>query len=158
MMPLSASEFSEEKVKAALLYSISKFTTWPASSFESDTAPLTICVVSQPFDHLQKKKSKGRSIRVISVLSAPIAKQGCHILFVPKSAQSSWRNQLKFVQGQPILLASDIPDFSNDGGMVEFKLVGKSMKILINTAAVMDSGITLSARLLKLATIVKTSK
>lgn len=152
--PVLAADFSEEKVKAALLYSISKFTTWPEAVFADETAALTICVFGKPFDTLNKKKSKGRPIRVVSLQQGRVADQGCHILFVSRGANASWRERLNFGHGHPILTVSDMSGFSQQGGMIEFKKVGQSMKLLINVATIKRSGVVLSARLLKLATIV----
>jgi hypothetical protein len=53
------------------------------------------------------------------------------------------------------LTVSDIPSFTNSGGMIGFELIDNRVRFDVNLAAAEKAGLTLSSQLLKVATDVK---
>jgi hypothetical protein len=54
-----------------------------------------------------------------------------------------------------VLTVSDIPDFTNSGGMIQFVLLENKVRFQVNLTAAETAGLTLSSQLLKVATSVK---
>ena len=54
-----------------------------------------------------------------------------------------------------VLTVSDMPQFAQRGGMIQFVLEGKKVRFEVNLTAVERAGLTLSSELLKVATTVK---
>ena len=54
-----------------------------------------------------------------------------------------------------VLTVSDMPQFSQRGGMIQFVLEGKKVRFEVNLTAVQRAGLTLSSELLKVATTVR---
>jgi hypothetical protein len=55
------------------------------------------------------------------------------------------------------LTVSDIPQFSQRGGMIQFVLVGNKLRFEVNLANAQAAGLTLSSDLLKVAVTVRKS-
>jgi hypothetical protein len=56
---------------------------------------------------------------------------------------------------EAVLTVSDMPQFSQRGGMIQFVLEGKKVRFEVNLTAVQRAGLTLSSELLKVATTVR---
>ncbi len=61
------------------------------------------------------------------------------------------------LNGSSVLTVSDMPQFSRQGGMVQFILDGSRVRFEINLASAERAGLTLSSELLKLAVNVRKS-
>jgi hypothetical protein len=55
-----------------------------------------------------------------------------------------------------VLTVSDIPQFCQRGGMIQFVLQGDRVRFEVNLAAAQHAGLSLSSELLKVATTVRT--
>lgn len=153
--PATAADVSADKVKSALIFSVTKFTDWPETSFDGASSPVRVCTLEKRFVNLRGKKTKGRTIKVLVVKLSEVTAQRCHALFLSTPSTDKLEKLINAIQQQPILTVSDTHGFAAKGGMVELRLVDGSMKLFINHQAVQRSGVSLSARLLKLSTIVK---
>ncbi len=56
-----------------------------------------------------------------------------------------------------VLTVSDIPQFSQRGGMIQFVVVGNKVRFEVNLTSAQDAGLTLSSDLLKVAVAVRKS-
>jgi hypothetical protein len=150
----------EYQVKAAYLYNLTKFTDWPASAFASNTAPMVIGVVGEdPFGKTMDDAFRGEIVRdhplVVKRLRRDEDLRSCHVLFISYSEKERLPELLEKLKGSPVLTVSDAGDFVERGGMVNFFLVQKTVKMEINQAAVEEASLQISAKLLKLARIAK---
>jgi hypothetical protein len=151
---------SEYQVKAAFLYNFTKFAVWPPSAFQSATAPLVIGILGQdPFgqtmDDVVRGETVGERPLVVKRLSSDNNLRACHLLFISHSEKERLSAVLSQLEGSPVLSVSEIDGFASQGGMVNLLLANKTVKMEINQAAAERAGLQISAKLLKLARLVK---
>lgn len=145
---------SANKIKAAYIYQLTQFVTWPNASTPTNTA-LTICVfgnesINNELAPLNKRKKGGRLISVRHPKKIQDTK-GCHILYIAQSKQRQMQTIVKRLLGQPILTVSSIPDFASNGGSIGFVIKKNKVRIEINRAPTLNTGIKFSAKLLEVA-------
>lgn len=144
----------EYEVKAAFLYNFGKFVQWPARAGLS--GPFQLCVLGDdPFGPLLYRTIAGETIdgrRVVArqIFSAEEA-GGCRVLFISSSKQAQLMDVLAALAGTSALTVSDMPEFVQRGGMIQFVLMGKRVRFAINLSAAERVGLRLSSQLLKLA-------
>jgi hypothetical protein len=156
----SASADLEAKVKAAYIYNFIQFVDWPGSDSDRDSSPIRIGVLgSDPvgtcLEELSGRQVKGRTLKVERVHKDYRKLASFHILFISRSEQTQLSQQLQQVQGSSVLTVSDIDQFSRKGGMIGFFTEGGKIRIEISLAAIKQSNIKLSARLIEVARIVQ---
>lgn len=150
----------EYKVKAVFLYNFAKLTKWPTNSFPAADSPLIIGVLGKdPFgsyldDAVKDKRIEGHRILVQRFKHIEDVK-GCHILFVGTSEKDRLASILTVLARQPILSVSDLDGFAERGGVIRLMNEGDHIRFAINTTAAERAGLTLSSKLLRLATIVR---
>lgn len=151
---------AEYQVKAAFLFNFTKFTDWPASAFTSTNAPMVIGILGDdPFGKTLEDAVTGEVVQdhplVFKRLRADEDLRGCHVLFISRSEKDRVAKVLEKLKGSPVLTAGDTKDFAERGGIVNLLLVQDTVKLEINQSAAEEAGLKISAKLLKLARIVK---
>lgn len=147
----------EYKVKAATVYKIAKFVSWPTDSFGSQYAPLVLCIAGKdPFgqyiDNLDGQLILGRPMLVRRVADRDLMVRGCHIVFV--SQHSEEVAILRALARLPVLTIGDSSQFASIGGMLGLGIVDNRVTFEINLEAAKKARLDISASLLQLATIV----
>ncbi|WP_176329818.1 YfiR family protein [Thioflexithrix psekupsensis] len=149
----------EYQVKAVFLYNFANFVKWPEKAFSDDDS-FYICVYGKdPFKKnldiaVQGEKVQGRHILIKrSNLLAELL--NCQVLFVSDSEASDLKNILKDIGNRPILTVSDIVDFAQAGGIIEFYLQSSNVRLMVNLAAARQVDLVISANLLRVSKIVK---
>jgi hypothetical protein len=145
---------SQDEVEAAYLYNFAKFVTWLATT-KSDV--LNVCVLGKdPFGTTLDQIVAGETIdgRYLAVhrLDDEHSVQPCAILFIGESEASHLDRDLAAVAKLPILTVSDVPEFMQDGGAIQFVLKENRVRFEVNLNAARRCGIVLSSQLLKVAT------
>lgn len=151
----------EYQVKATFIYNFTKFTDWPSSAFASSNAPIVIGIVGEdPFgktmDDVVRGEALGGRPFVVKRLRADEDLRSCHLLFISRSEKERLPAVLSQLKGSSVLTVSEINGFAERGGMVNLTLANKSVKVEINQTAAEQAGLQISAKLLKLARLVKT--
>lgn len=153
-MPASADEarVSEYRVKTAFLYNFSRFVTWPAVAMH-ERSEFSLCVIgSDPFgeqlDKLAGKTVHSRTL-VVNRLSSIAMLDSCHLLYISEDAEPV--KVLSVVRDQPVLTVSDVENFTEQGGIIQFKLVQNKVRFRINASAAASAGLNISSKLLSLA-------
>jgi hypothetical protein len=156
---LAAAEPAREYlIKAALIYNFAKFAEWPARAFASDSDRLNVCVLGKdPFgealESIADKPIRGRLIGVHRVQDIE-AGLDCHLLFISDSEQSHLPTILGAIANRPILTISDMPDFTQAGGIIRLKTnLHDQIRFEINVVTARRVGLRLSSQLLSLAEI-----
>lgn len=147
---------SEREVKAAMLYSFTKFVEWPAASFPDAKSPLTLCVLGKdPFGALLDQAVGDRSVagRTVQVLRSqrPAELRGCQLVFISSSERRRLEEVLPALPQTGVLTVSDMDGFTRTGGMVGFVLDDNKVRFEVNLDAAEHAKLKISARLLKLA-------
>jgi hypothetical protein len=146
---------TEYEVKAAFIYNFAKFVEWPASSFDSATAPLRLCVLgSNPlYADLQnivaEKRIGSRSLQVRRVEAVEI--KDCHVLFLGSVESYRLQQALQAAQGTGVLTIGDVAGFLDQGGMINFVFDQNRIRFEVNLKAAQGAHLQLSSKLLSLA-------
>lgn len=149
---------SEYQVKAAFLFNFGKFVEWPESSFVSDDAPFSICVLGEdPFgsalDSLRGKSIGHRPVAVWRI-QKPDSGLRCQVLFVSPSEESHLAGIFASLRGSNALVVGQTRGFASSGGAIEFTLDDNHVHFTINPDAIKRAGLRASSQLLALAKIV----
>ncbi len=150
---------SEYEVEAAYLFNFSKFITWPADS-GARGGQFSICVLGDdPFGPTLDKIVTGEKVEGKSVVDKRITRSEeattCSILYISPSEASRLSKTLLAVKDAPVLTVSDIPDFMDRGGMIQFLLRDNRVRFAVNLAPTQRDGLALSSELLKVAVTVR---
>ncbi|MFH1026798.1 MAG: YfiR family protein [Pseudomonadota bacterium] len=149
-----AGQPEESRLKAVFVLNFAKLTEWP-TDIRSDGNIFTIAIIgkapSPTFINVLKGQTvHGASVSVRHVDNVRQAK-GSQLLFISDSERQSLPVILKEVSLLPILTVSDMPGFSEAGGMIGLVPVQKRLGFEVNVAAARKSRLSLSSQLLKLA-------
>jgi hypothetical protein len=148
----------EYEVKAAFLYNFSKFVKWPAAP--GNRAEFTICVLGRdPFGASLDMILAGETVdgrRVIAQRMTTAAEAvNCQIVFISLSEEKRLRETLATLARNTTLTVSEIPQFAQRGGMIEFILSGNKVRFDINLTPAVRVGLMLGSDLLRVAARVK---
>jgi YfiR/HmsC-like len=151
---------SEFQVKAAYLYNFGRFVEWPDENPSDKSQPFEICVLgTDPFGPTLDATLASETIGGKSVAAKRISKpqdvDSCRILFISSSEESHLKEVLSALDKSSVLTVSDIPRFSQRGGMIGFILDGGRVRFDVNLASAQGARLTLSSELLKVATNVR---
>ena len=155
---------NEYDLKAHLLYHFTQFVDWPAEAFPGPDTPLVIGILGRdPFgrvlDDLVQKASRGNRRIIVERFRNVEAVGNCQILFINTSDPRELMEILAALRGRPILTVGDTTDFAVRGGMIRFmKNSADKITVRINQEAAKAGGLTISARLLRVAKIMTTTK
>ena len=160
-LPVAAADeqsASEHAVKAALIYKIAKFVSWPSTAFTTPGEPLSVCLpamepIGPALNALTGKTVRGRQIKIRRFdATEPIASD-CKILFLSQLAPGRRAALVSGVADAPVLTIGDTEDFVDLGGIVTLKIRQNRIQFAINIDASNRAGLDISAQLLQLATI-----
>jgi YfiR/HmsC-like len=151
---LRAQHGLEYEVKAAYLYNIVNFVTWPPDAFAGPADPLHVCVVGpDPFGPLLDRAMAGgtanmRPVAVDRVADAA-ALTKCHLVFV--TGADRIEQVVRNSRERPVLTVGEAPDFLRRGGMIALTVDGGRVRFDVNLPAASARGLALSSRLLQVA-------
>jgi YfiR/HmsC-like len=144
-----------EDIQATFLYNFAKFVEWPERGSGDAVAPFRIEIIGRdPFDGrfdqlMIGKKMDDQPIEVIHSLAAPSATP-VRVVFVSASEGKRLDSLLNTYRRNHVLTVSDIPDFTQRGGMIGFVAEAGAVRFRINQSAVELSQLRVSSRLLAL--------
>lgn len=154
-------EDRENEIKAAYLFSFTKYTTWPDGTFASPTDPIVICILGEnPFEKIdfnERLKDRTADGRPVQLRYAKRLEDvpACHLVFIDESNRKKLDTILEYFVQRHVLTVSDISRFCNDGGMIGFVRKNDAIRFEVNLESVERAGIKLSSNLLKLAPTVR---
>jgi len=146
-------------VKAVYLLNFGRFATWPPIADVTNPTSFTVCVLgSDPLGPTLDSTVKGETIngrRVVVKRWETLPNQsGCRILFIGSTEGARLNELLPVLTREAVLTVSDMPRFTERGGMIQFVLEGNKVRFRVNAAAVDQAGLALSSELLRVATSV----
>jgi hypothetical protein len=153
--PASADDDTTEyKIKAGYLYNFTKFVTWP----QDHPTTFNVCILgTDPFgaliDPIEQRTAFGLPIKLFR-FNTPDKAQFCHIVFV--CADQTINNARSMNHAGLTLLVGEGDAFAKQrGGMIGFINRDDKIKLQINVQSLQQSHLTISAKLLEVAEIVK---
>lgn len=156
--PLQSPENRASQVKAVFLYNFTQFIGWPPSSFDDSQSPFVIGVLGQNTfgtylsEVVENEKVNDRPITIKYFSSMTPEVGECEILFIDKSFPAM-KQVIQSTHGKPVLTVSDHEHFTKQAGILRFYIDDGKLRIEINQEATTGSGLEVSSKLLRIATI-----
>ena len=152
-------EPSEQEVKAALIFNITRFVEWPTAAFSSPNAPMVVAIMGKDeVSAVLGTMLVGRSVDghplEVRYLKTGDEVRKCHVLYIASSEKRKTDEILKDVRGASTLTVADIDRFAERGGHVNLVLEDRRVQLFVNPTSARDCGLTISARMLSLVQIV----
>jgi hypothetical protein len=129
---------------------------------QSQGDTFAICVLGQdPFgpalDGILSEETVAGKKAVARRIPTPQDALNCRVLFISLSENSHLKQILAALHDASVLTVSDLPQFTQRGGMVQFIPEGNRIRFEVNLATAEHAGLTLSSELLKVAMNVRRS-
>jgi hypothetical protein len=150
----------EYRLKAAFVSSFAGFVEWPQEVLKSPQDPIGICVLGEnPFGSALDQAIAGKTFRDHKLAAKEISDvrqaTGCQILFISSSERKHLRTILRGPEVNGVLTVGESDEFTTEGGVIDLKVDGDRIRILVNLEAAEQSHLRISSKLLSLAKIVK---
>jgi hypothetical protein len=148
---------SESALQAALLVNFAAFTEWPALPVGVAAAEkMTFCVMGSPevaeaLANRPNKPVKGKTVEVKTV-SSTTQTTSCQVLFVGAPAHPKIHEISQLVRTIPLLLVAEENGFDPKDVTISLQLQDGRYTFKINQTAAQARALSLSSKLLKLAT------
>ncbi|HET7898535.1 MAG TPA: YfiR family protein [Flavisolibacter sp.] len=143
------------QIKAVFLYNFTQFVNWPPSSLGNSNTPFVIGVLgTDPFGSYLENVVEGERVEghpiVVQRFADAKEVRYCQILFINKSNAAEIAKNLN---NDGMLTVSDAENFATGGGMIRFYLENNKIRFQINTRAARAANLTISSKLLRLASV-----
>lgn len=141
----------EDKVKAAIVFKLTRFITWP-----KPRQTLALCVIgsgpiNQELLKINHKYSLGRRISVThKAPGAPLEKL-CDLVFIHNTDVKTTLDVTRRLKSKPVLTISDNDNFANQGGMIGLYRTGSRIRFAISQSATQGTGLTIDSQLMGMA-------
>ena len=156
---LRSAESSEHLIKAGYIYNFAKLVEWP-SSVTRTRQPIVIGVLGNDtfaavLDRVvDGKRIDDRPFEVKRLKNREFRGCGCQILFVAEAESARTDEIIEFQNTASVLTIAEAPDFARRGGVIALVLENSRVRFIVNVDAAARAALTISSRLLTLATIV----
>ena len=146
-------------LKAAFLFNFAKFAEWPSGTLPPGQR-LSLCVVGDKAvaDALEQT-IKGRDVDhhelTVEVITADGPIRSCHLVYVSGLDTKQTGQLLESLKNTSVLTVGDGDQFAAMGGIAQLVLENGRMRFAVNVGAAHRANLTISSKLLSLATIVK---
>jgi hypothetical protein len=160
---LTSAESSEYLIKAGYIYNFAKLVEWRSPVSRKDQ-PIVIGVLGNDAFAavlervVDDKKIDERPFLVKRLKNREFKDCGCQILFVSASESARTDEIIQFQNAASVLTIAEGPDFTRRGGVIGLILKDNKVRFLVNVDAATQASLTISSRLLALATIDHTSR
>ncbi len=149
----------EYKLKAALLFKLTKFVEWPKQNSLRKDGSFGICILGRDdfgslLDALQKRYINNAPVSIHRFMQSEGINEKCQLIFISDSKRSYLDSIINTLAGKPVLTIGESKKFAAQGGMIQFVRNENRIGFKINVAHVHTSGLKIAAPLLELATIV----
>lgn len=153
-------EIKSYQLKAVFLLNYGKYIHWPDSAFYDEQSSFLICVLGEsPFRGaldaaVEGEQIRGRAVEVrYSFLEENL--DTCHALFIARSERPRLSILLAQLKGRPVLTVSDVDDFIDQGGQVQFFTEEDSIRFILHIDRLRELGLEPNANLLRISRVVK---
>lgn len=158
-LPCLAIAVEEVDLKAAIVYNILLFVTWPAEASASAPGTLRFCIaaanpLSPAMKTLNGRDVGGLKLDVTDFDTANPAKP-CHAVFVDAADRIKSAGPLLEQRTHGALVLSDDPDAPVDVTAILLRRNGSRLSFEINLQPARQAGVRLSSKLLRLAKTVR---
>lgn len=160
---LQEGELPEYVVKAGFVFNFAKYVEWPAEAFDSPRAPIRVGVAGEdPFGGALERTLKDKTVNgrgfTIERYPEPSDVKRCHILFVAGGDPARAKLFLDAAKSPGVLTVGEEKDFARQGGVVTVLIEEGKPKLELNLDAARERNVTISAKLLKVAAVVRAER
>lgn len=148
----------EYDIRAAMLFNITRFVDWPAHKIDAQHPQISVCIagpdpVGASFDHfLQEQSSAAKSIKVRHLNSFESA-ETCDVLYVSIREQKGLKKVSASLAKAGVLVISESSNAASPNQIIGLPTIDEHVHIEVNLSAAKLAGITISSKLLHLATV-----
>lgn len=143
---------TEYRIKTAFLYNFSRFVVWPQAALQERTE-FSLCTLGNTLFEEQLDTLAGKTVHNKAIVVKRHYQLedvlSCHLVFI--GDQQDLTETLWTLKEQPVLTVSNVARFTEQGGIIQFRLVNNKVRFRINAEAAKKSGLTVSSKLLSLA-------
>ena len=150
-----ATQDREYQVKAAYIFNLLPFTTWPATAFRTADAPLNLCIATpNPFGDalrqtFQNERVGSHPVAIVPITS-PAAVIDCHVLFIGSDGDPTGALE-QVAQNAPVLTIGESTRFEQRGGMITFVIEQGRVRFDLNQTAAARVNLQFSSKVLQVA-------
>ena len=149
----------EYEVKAAFLYNFALYVEWPADAAAGGGAIKVGVLGRDVFAGALEKTFKdrtaqGKPLEVVRFAAVDDVKP-CHLLFVPYGERDRLEAVARALKGSATLIVSEFEGAPLKGGVLNFYLEGKRVRIEVNPDAAARENLKIGAKVLRLSRIVR---
>jgi hypothetical protein len=142
---------SETQLESAYLINFLKYVEWPASSRSTST----ICLFGRDtlgtfLSSHEGRLIGGKELRVRRV-HTPDDMQNCQLVYIPDIEEARIGAVLRWIQGMPILPASNADGFAQSGGGIELFRNSGRLQFIVNADSMSRHGLIPSSQMMRLA-------
>lgn len=150
----SAQEVTESALKAAFIYNFVQFTEWPDRPPASE--PFVMCVhgdtaAGDALERIVQGRNLAGHRIVLSRWDTAGPGQACHVLYLPGINAAQAAQLVAGLRDAPVLTISDIEDFNDVGGIVQFFFERGRLRFSIRHESAKRARLRISSRLLLLS-------
>lgn len=151
----------EYEMKATAVFNLAQFVDWPPSAFSDAESPFVIGVLGQnPFGKGLDRAVAGESVQkrrlAVKYGETLDALGPVHMLYISRSEARKLPEILRSLKRKSTLTVSDIDRFAQNGGMVNLVTTEDRVRMLVNPTQIEAASLRVSAKLLRIAELVKT--
>lgn len=152
----SADTVEEYTAKSILALNLARFSEWPPEAFKNNNGSIDLCLAgdlpeSGAFGMIDKKPVGDKTLLVRTVSDGKQLEH-CHLLYISQE-KSKFAGLIEESYKQHILTIGETEDFLASGGVVYLEVVDAKITLHVNVGAMEKTGVRISSRVLKLASI-----
>jgi hypothetical protein len=154
------SSADEYEVRAAMIFNLSRFVEWPNGKYSAAASPFDVCLLgadasAAALDRASRGKTIDGKAIALRRLGRDDVVEGCRILYVANSERKRFGELVPALAKAAVLTVGDQEWFVSAGGIVGLPLVESRVRIEINLASALRSNLSVSSKLLRLATVAR---
>lgn len=150
----------EYDIRAAMLVNIPRFVSWPASKVDPAHPRILLCIVgSDPvkpsLDHLLQQEAGEAHILRVKHLNSFEGASGCDMVYAGHGEQHELREAAPGLLKAGVLVITERPNNNNPDQIIGLPTAEEHVRIEVNLTAAQRAGLTISSKLLRLATVTR---
>ena len=147
-----------DKIKAGFLYNFAKFSQWPAETFSRPGQTFNFCILGNESLSSAMLLFSNKMVNSHPIDTRPLVHssevKGCHLLYIGSSQQQNWERILARLEDAAVLTVAEFEKFVLRDGTVRIFEMNNRLRFEINVRAARSARISISSKLLSLATTV----
>jgi hypothetical protein len=146
----------DSDIKAVFLFHFTQFVEWPQSAFPSKAAPFVIGILgADPLEPALGAIIHGETVAghpiIVRQLRDEGEEAGCQMLYVTEQGESLLDPHR--IEGAPILTVGESDRFFEKGGVIQFYIDRRHVRLRVNLAQARSHFLIISAKLLRVADV-----